>query len=482
MDDNMLRNPIIQRYRYSLLRPKQFWLNQVIYFGIIGLIILINALIFFDSPKSGTKLFNSMYYQILTFQILILWFWTSHNAGSAIRHELHRKTYDFFKMMPASANRKAVGILVGTNLVALLFGAYNLLLLIVFGFLGKVNFRLEAHIFLAIVSISLLLNAISLLSSVRTEKRPAQTSTAALILLGLILVPAAVGGVVSLSESGVFSSSIRFYFLRIPAPLMIAFTSLYFFCWSFAGIIRKFDFERRPLFTYSSALWFMVGFSILIGGYFWAYLDKAGMPGVYSSWLITFIPLILIPFGAAKTYDMYLEGLRLSKWDRSDANITWRLFRNSNLYLLLSLFVIWALFSMGMGLKSGDSPGQFMPSILLLFSFVLFFSVLLELHMLYKHVYNKIKWLLGFIALIHILLPLMLAGALGNEGLCLYSPAGYIIHLFDQAFGGKSVRFPAGVLIQNLLFCIISVGLIWNKYVQILDVRRELGYAQKKIG
>ena len=476
----MLKNPLIQRYRYSLLRPKQFWLYQVIYFGIIGLIILINALIFFNSPQSGTKLFKSMYYQILTFEILILWFWTSHNAGSAIRHEIHRKTYDFFKMMPASAHRKAVGILVGTNLVALLFGAYNLLLLIIFGFLGKVHFRLQAYIFLAILSISLLLGAISLLGSVRTEKRHVQTSTAALILLGMILAPALIGGVVSLSESGVLSSSIPFYFLHIPTPLMIAFTSLYFFWWSFAGIIRKFDFERRPLFTYPSALWFMVGFSVLIAGFFWAHLDKAGLQGLYSFWLITLIPLILIPFGAAKTYDMYLEGLRSSKWDGSDGHIAWRLFRKSNLFLWLSLFVIWSLFSMGMGVKSGNSLGSFMSPILVLFFFVLFFSVLLELHMLYQPVYTKIKWLLGFVALIYILLPFILAAAIDNKGLFLYSPAGYIIHLFAQAPWGKSMGFPAGVLMVNLLLCVVSIGLIWHKYVQILGVRREIGYVHKR--
>ena len=278
----MLKNPIIQRYRYSLLRPKQFWLYHVIYFGIIGLIILINALIFSESPESGTMLFKSIYYQILTFEILILWFWASYNAGSAIRNELSRKTYDFFKMMPASAYKKAVGILVGTNLVALLLGAYNLLLLIILGILGKVDFRLQAYIFLAILSIALLLNVVTLLSSMRTEQRNTQTSASTLILLGLLLAPSAIWGIAALSEYGFLNLSVIFYFLHIPFPLMIALTSLYFSWWGFAGVIRKFDFERRSLFTYWSALWFMIGFYILVGGFFWTYLEKAGMPSLYS--------------------------------------------------------------------------------------------------------------------------------------------------------------------------------------------------------
>jgi hypothetical protein len=474
MDEDMLKNPVIQRYRYCLLRPKQFWMNQVIYFGIVGLIILINALIFFDSPKNGTKLFKSMYYQILTLEILILWFWASYNAASAIRDEVQRKTYDFFKLMPMSATRKAIGILVGTNLIALLFGAYNLLLLIIFGILGKLNVRLQFYIFFAILSIAILLNTISLLGSVRTEQKHAQTSAAGLILVGLIFGPVAIGAMFSLSESGTLGSSIRFYFLHIPAPLMIAFTSLYFCCWSFAGIVRKFNFERRPLFSYSSALGFMVGYSILVCGFYWAFLDEAGIPVLYSLWLITLIPLLLIPFGAAKTYDMYLEGLRLSKWGGSDGNMAWKLFKNSNLFLWLSLFIIWALFSMGMGFKSGHSPPPFVSSILLLFSFVLFFSLLFEIHVLYQPLYTKIKWFLSFLVLIYLLLPFILQGALGNEGLFLYSPAGYMIFLFDQATGGKSMGFPTGVLVLNFLLCIIAIGLIWRAYIQILGIRRSM--------
>lgn len=470
----MLTNPLIQRYRYSVLRPRQFWLYQVIYFGIIGLIILINLLIFFNYRKSGSKLFKSMYYQILTFEILILWFWGSYNSGTAIRNELQRKTYDFFKMMPVSAYRKAVGILIGTNLVPLLFGAYNLLLLIIFGFLGKLNFRLQIYIFFVILSITILLNTISLLSSVRTEQRHVQTSATALILLGLIFAPLAIGGVVSLSESGLLISSIRFYFLQVPALPMIAFTCLYFCFWSFEGIIRKFNFERRPLFTYASALWFMVGYSILVCGFFWAYLAETGITALYPLRLITLIPLLLIPFGAAKTYDMYLEGLRLSKVSGSDGHMIWKLFRNSNLFLWLSLFVIWALFSIGMGFKSCASPLTLMPSILLMFSFILFFSLLFELHTIYQPVYAKIKYLLGFFALIYFLLPFILAATLNNEMLILYSPAGYMIHLMYQATENKSMGFPTGVLVLNFLLCIISLGLIWLKYVQVIGVRQKM--------
>lgn len=474
----MFKNPLIQRYRYSLLRPNQFWMYQIIYFCIIGILLLINALIYYHSPNNSLKespvIFKWMYYQVLTFEILILWIWATHNSNQAIRHEIRRKTYDFFKMMPVSSNRKAAGILIGTNLVALLFAAYNLLLLVILGFLGEVDFRMQAYTFLAILSVALLLNSVSLLSSTRTEQRHAQSSAVSLLLLGLILAPMVIGGVNVLWESRSLNSSVRFYFLNIPAPLTISFISLYFFLWSFCGIVRRFNFERRPLFTYFSALLFMGGFCILTGGFYWAYLDKTSLAVLYSFWLVTFIPLLLIPFGVARTYDMYLEGLRSSEWDGSNNKMIRSLFKNSNLFLWLSLFVIWALFSMGMGIKSGASPAALMSSILMLLSFVLFFSVLFELHKLYEPVYSRIKWLLGLVLLIYILLPLIVSGILNKENLMLHSPLGYIVNLFAQTFKDRSINFYPGVLLQNIILCVISISLILYKYNQIINVRREM--------
>lgn len=474
MDDNMFNNPLIQRYRYSLLRPNQFWMYQVMYFGIIGMIVLINVLIYYNSLKEKPMIFKWMYYQILIFETLIMWFWTTHNSNQAIRNEKRRKTYDFFKMMPVSSNRKAAGILVGANLVALLFAAYNFILLIVLGFLGKMNFRTEAYNLLAILSVALLLNSVSLLSSTKTDQKQAQSSVAALVFLGLILAPMMISGVGALAESGGLSSSVRFYFLDIPIPLTVSIISLYFFFWSFSGVVRRFNYERRPLFTYHGALLFMAGFCILTGGFYWPYMDKAGLGVLYSFWLIIFIPLLLIPFGAARSYNMYLEGLRQSEWDRKGSTMTWILFRNSNLFVWLSLFLIWALFSMGMGLKSGGSPGPFMLSIVMMLSFVLFFSTLFELQKLYEPAYSKIKGLMVLVLLIYLLIPLIISGILNNGVLFMYSPVGYISFLFAQNSADMSMKFPTGVLLQNIILCAISVSFILHKYNQIIDVRREM--------
>ena len=247
----MFDNPLIQRYRYSLIRPKQFWVYQVVYLCIVGLIMLISFLMYYNSPKSGHLFFNRTYYQFLTFQVLILWFWGSYNSGSAIRHEVVRKTYDFFKLLPMSAHEKALGILVGRNLVMLLFAAYNVVFLTIFGLFGDWDFRLQGQIFFVIVSIALLTNALALLGSIRMDKKQVQTSATALVLLGLLLAPMALAAVTAVSESMMMKSFFPFYALRIPALIAIALIGLYFFCWCFIGIIRKFKSEKEPLFTYS---------------------------------------------------------------------------------------------------------------------------------------------------------------------------------------------------------------------------------------
>jgi hypothetical protein len=470
----MLNNPLIQRYRYSLLRPKQFWLYQFMYVCIFGLVALNNALIFINSPKNGSEIFKALYYQVLTVQIIILWFWGSYNSGSAIRSELNRNTYAFFKMMPLPASKKAIGIIVGTNLVTLLFALYNIVLMIIFSVGGDLDFRLQAQMFIAVVSMAILLNLLSLLSSVRTEKKQSQSSAASLILLGLILAPAAVGGVSSLMESDVLSSSISFFSLKLPAPLMITLISLYFCCWSFAGLIRKFTHERKPLFTYSGALGFMAGYSILVCGLFWAYLADQNLTVLYLFWTFVIIPLLLIPFASGKSYDMYLEGFRFSKESSTPGSKIRQLFTKSNFFLWLSLFILWGIFSAGMCFKIGSSPLPFLPSILIVFSFVFFFSLLFELNTLYKPSYSKIEWFLGLVVLIHLVLPLILAGILKNDSLVLYSSFGYLAFLFNQNEVGEGAAFAAGVLALNMLLCVISAGLIWPKYVRILKEKYEM--------
>ena len=181
-------NPLIQRYRYSVLRPKQLWIYATVYISIILLIIFINysGYKYQTLSFSGdiTVFYRSLYYQFLTFQVMLLFFWSAYNSGSAIKEEILNKSFDFFRMLPLPAHKKALGILVGKNLLVLLFGFINLVFLIYFGLAGEININLQGQILLALISTAILANLASLLTSINPAKKGKSSGTG-LILLAL---------------------------------------------------------------------------------------------------------------------------------------------------------------------------------------------------------------------------------------------------------------------------------------------------------
>ena len=96
------------------------------------------------------------------------------------------------------------------------------------------------------------------------------------------------------------------------------------------------------------------------------------------------------------------------------------------------------------------------------------------MHTVYQPLYGKIKLLLGFIALLYAFLPLILAPILTNDGVLQYSPLGYVFYLIEKADVGRKVDFTRSVLILNLVLCTVPIGLIWQRYSQILRARRRI--------
>ena len=126
----LANNPLIRRYRYVLMRPRQFWIYMSIYLALLLMIFLINYSGYKNQVMydSFIVLNKSLFFQFLVLQILVLCIWASFNSSSAIREEVTDKTYDFFRMLPIPARSKMAGILVGKNLVALLLAFVNFIL------------------------------------------------------------------------------------------------------------------------------------------------------------------------------------------------------------------------------------------------------------------------------------------------------------------------------------------------------------------
>ena len=134
----IFNNPLIRRYRYSLMRPRQLWIHLTIHVSIIILLLYINYIAYEYQGiyENTTKLFLSICYQFLILQLIILWIWGAINSGSAITKEITGNSYDFFRMLPISAGKKTIGILVGKNLIIMLLAIIDFILIIVFGKLG----------------------------------------------------------------------------------------------------------------------------------------------------------------------------------------------------------------------------------------------------------------------------------------------------------------------------------------------------------
>lgn len=473
----MFSNPLIERYRFSLLRPSQFWVYVTIYITVVVLLFLINASIYKYQEvfESRDTLYKSIYYQFLAFQIMILWVWAAYNSASAIRDELSDKSYDFFKMLPLSAYQKAIGILVGKNLVALLLAGISCIFLLLFGCLGKVNSLLQVQIFLLLISVTVFANSLSLMLSIDVSKKKKQSGAIALIVLGFFLAPMFLQALFQVAKTNALENIMSpFFSLKFPILVLISLIALYSSCWAFAGILRKFIRERDPLFTSHGAICFTLGYELVALGLFWVHLRDDRILA-YFYWIIAFMPLMFVPFGVIRNFDNYIARCGFIH-DESGSTRTglFPLLRYSNLSLGLAMFVIWAVFALVANVIVDMALLPSLYSIAVLFSFYCFLWLLLELYVVYSPVFSKIQLLLAFVAFLYLFLPPILSSILQAETLYVYSLFGFFGELIRLADLNKSIAVQHSIWITNLFLCLIAAGLVWKRYTYILTVRKKM--------
>ena len=472
----MLNNPLIQRYHYSLLRPSHFLIYVTIYISVVVLLLFINYTIYKyqDTFVTQKELYKGIYYQFLAFQIIVLWFWGAFSSASAIKEEITGKTYDFFRMLPLSAHQKTIGILLGKNLVVLLLGVISCLFLIFFGSIGGLSANLQIQIFLALLSITILVNSIALLSSINPTQRTKKTNVLVIILLAFFFAPFLFGALGALSEIEKLEKLKAWFFeIELPALILVSLIALYFSCWVIKGILRRFTREDEPLFTRRGAFLFMVGFEFILLGLFFHYLGRRGIEVSYLYWTISLLTVFAVPLGALRSFDEYLEysGLIREKYG-SKLNITSRIFLHSNILLALGLFVVWSAGYSATILISQMELTLGLYRILVVFSFYLFFMLLLELNILYKPLSRKIGHLLSFIAGVYTIFPLILSPILESETIYLYSPLGFFWKIINKSH--TTISSLTGVWLVNALLCVIPIFLIMKRYSHIITLRQEM--------
>jgi len=293
----MFSNALIRRYRFSALRPRQLWIYATIYAAIVSILIFINytGYKYQQLFHTQTAMFRFLFYEFLLLQVLILWIWSASNSASAIKDEIAENSFDFFRMLPMAAYQKTIGILVGKNLLALLLGGVNCLLLLFFGLAGEVNLNLQGQLFAALLSIAILSNSTALISAVCRNKKSKKTNFTFLLFFALFIVPMMINVFIQMGKlNNLEKFRVLFFGLKVPILIMISLIALYFSSWTIAGIIRKFNRENQPLFTKTTAVLFLFGYEgIVIGlffryftGSFWSFWEFTRSGINYSCWLI----------------------------------------------------------------------------------------------------------------------------------------------------------------------------------------------------
>ncbi len=475
----MFNNPLIQRYRYSTMRPKQFWIYVTIYSCVVLLIVFLNysGYKYQTFFKDIAEFYKSLYYQFLTFQIIILFLWGAYNSGSAIKEEILNKSFDFFRMLPLPAHKKALGILIGKNLVVILFGAINLALLIYFGSAGGINANLQGQIILTFISITILANSTSLLSSINPAKKSKSSAVVFILLMVFFVIPMMINATVALSSINELERhAVYFYKIKIPILLLISFIALYFSCWVFKGIFRRFTQEQEPLFTRKGALLFLLGYTFIAAGLYYTYIPKEEAELIYSYWLVTLIPVLIIPMASLRNLDKYIEHSRFiqSRRNSGEKGLV-PLVIYSNITLVIGLFAIWAISSITtvfFAEYASMKPGSNIYNIFILLTCYLFLVLLLELYVVYKPVSNKIGLLLSFIAALYAILPLILSAIFESDIIYLYSPAGFIASFFTDS--NLKISIKTSIWLMNALFCVPPALLVLKRYNYILTQRQKM--------
>jgi hypothetical protein len=481
MRNLILNNPLMKRYRYSLLRPSQLWIYLTIFVAVIVLLLYMNYS--FYQTKSDTveveKFCRSIYYQLLVIQIVVLWIWATINSKSAIRNEIFNKTYDFFRLLPLSALQKTAGILLGRNLLPILFGAINFILLLTFGLLGKVSSFLQLQVILLLLSTALFTNSATLLlSNTATVKKQAKTSIFVWILLIFVGAPVVLPSIFFTHRTiwqiqKIENYLVEFYNINIPVLLLIASILFYLSIWNVIGLVRKFTLETEPLFSRLGAILYLLGYEFIAIGIVLPHVGKS-VVYLYIFWMVSLIPVVFIPVGSIKSFDNYLECCGLRRLgSHAGRGMTSALFLNSNLTLAIGLFLIWGASAAMLAVKSEVKPSLYVFYLFIIFSFYLFLLLLLELHVVYSPIYNKIAILLIFLAILFLILPLLLSFTLKMPLLRFYSPFGFFVHIVNP-FAERNYKIYSYVLIVNLLLCVVPVFLISQRYFHILALRRKM--------
>jgi hypothetical protein len=477
-----MSNPLIRRYQYSLLRPTQVWVYGIIYVSITALFLIINLMIFAKEsshplPEADPqKLFRSLFGQYAVFQFIILWILAPYNISRVIPGQMLQKSYDFMRLLPLSAFQKMTGIMIGRNLILLASAAANFLFYFFFGLAGRFSWAFLFQITLLLLSGSVLLCLLALLMSLRPIQKRGNPFLMILVFFSSFGLAQLIGFFAyGRAEEGWKMPTDFFYGWEIPVPILLSGTALYFSAWLAVGILRTFAKEHEPLLTWSGAVLFQFLSLILLLGFSDPFRPRGSerIEIFYGFCILALVPTVLLPVGARRTYEKYLELSRFASVSKLSAV---RFLRYSNLTLAVLLFLLWAGFSFVVCQRAGADLTSFLIFSGVVFSFYLVLMLWFELSVVLYSGYPKISFLGGFLLLLYLFLPYLLSALLEIEDLLLFSPLGYLQWTFmeNHAFSGYPEPQPFSPAFLNAALVVVPMIELYRRYGQLASLRKKM--------
>lgn len=469
----MAANSLIRRYRFSQFRPQQLTIFGILYGCILSLVFFINISIYRlgEAFMSLSGLYESMFIQFAVMQILLMWLLMPMNCSSAIQKEIADKSFDFFRMLPISSYDKATGILVGRNLFNLIIAGVNLVFCLIFGVLAEISPALLVQLLLLLLCFSLSLNVASLLSSILSFKK-AKSNVLALVLLAVFGFGPVMGGLYEAVDDGDIQA-VKIHFINIEVPILYLISAyvLVAAIWLFVGILRRFSFEYQSLCSRKGAIFLMTTYLLLLYGIFHHFLFEASgsfeyyQPEPFSIfYVLGLLPLAVIPLFSMRTFDRYIEITRTSN---PQDGLLFKLFFHSNMFLGIILFALWALTMNILCVVTNSGVFEYAALSILLLICYLVLLCLVELYTLYVPSSGKIGYLLGFLAGLYFILPLVFSGIFENDYIALFSPFGLIAQ-FDTM--DNPIEWVP-IMVWNMVIIIPLALLVGRKYFQIAKLR-----------
>jgi hypothetical protein len=453
---------------------------MTIYVCVVLLVLFLNYSFYTINDRIEPEdAFFVVYCWFLVLQAAVLLIWSTINSASAIPNEHFDRTYDFFRLVPLSALQKVAGILVGRNLLVLIFSGLNFIFLLLFGTLGGVSFNMQFQIILSFIAGALFSNSLVLVLSgqqMRKRKRGNKYIFAVIFLLFMFGSPLVNLALVTFDRfEDVGEYLVKLYGIGIPVLLFISLVCLYLCFWNILGTMRKFTLEGEPLFSKSGAVVFLVLYEGIVLGLFDPYLSSFyRITLIYTFWIATFVCLVVVSLGSLKSYYSYMEGFaRICKRLGSKANLGRRLVFDSNLSMFALMCVIWSFFALLIVYASERPLERFVSNIGVMVTFYLFAVLLMETYVVYIPVYNKIHFLLGFLAGVEAILPLILSGIFNHRLMFFLSPFGYITHLLNP-FSERDAAGDIGIILFNLLLCLPLFLFVMKRYIAAVRARQSM--------